>query len=213
MTLTEFLTARYDEAEAAERTRMRQRRDVKQPHTVELGGPDPGWTRFKLERDDWWDSLPDAEYNKRYMESVPDPAVLADIAAKRAILADYQAEVAKHAEYWERQRARPTSELHADRAHPDYEYRTTEGQRKHWDDADVPPIDNDKLEPEPGWERNVEEGDNGWQRFDYTEESYWRRLLPEEQRRGPFVPPIPRHIKHLASPYADHPDYQEAWRP
>lgn len=60
------------------------------------------------------------------------------------------------------------SELHRMRRHPGYEYDTTEGQRKNWDDADEPPEGE-------GWERNVDAGRNGWDRFDYTEESYWRR--------------------------------------
>jgi len=60
------------------------------------------------------------------------------------------------------------AELHARRAHPAYEYATTEGQRKAWDDADTPPEGE-------GWERNTDAGRNGWDRFDYTEESYWRR--------------------------------------
>lgn len=62
--------------------------------------------------------------------------------------------------------------LHAERRHPAWEYATTEGQRKAWDDADTPPEGE-------GWERNVDAGRNGWDRFDYTEESYWRRRRPE----------------------------------
>ena len=67
--------------------------------------------------------------------------------------------------------AETDQELHAARRHPLWEYATTEGQRKSWDDADTPP-DGD------GWERNTDAGRNGWDRFDYTEESYWRRLRP-----------------------------------
>lgn len=63
---------------------------------------------------------------------------------------------------------RTESELHRDFAHPDYEYRITEGQRKNWDDADTPPKG-------VGWELNIDAGRNGWERFDFTEESYWRR--------------------------------------
>jgi len=61
--------------------------------------------------------------------------------------------------------------LHADLAHPDWEYETTEGQRKAFVDQDVPPEGD-------GWERNVDHGRGGWNRFDYTEEAYWRRLRP-----------------------------------
>lgn len=66
------------------------------------------------------------------------------------------------------------SELHARRAHPDFEYATTEGPRKQWDDVDVPPC-NEEGDPDPSWERNVDAGRDGWERWDYTEESYWRR--------------------------------------
>lgn len=65
-------------------------------------------------------------------------------------------------------RRRPDEELHAAFAHPDWEYDTTEGQRKAWDNVDVPP-------PGDGWIRNIHAGRDGWERFDYTEESYWMR--------------------------------------
>ena len=49
-----------------------------------------------------------------------------------------------------------------------YEYQTTEGQRKCWDgEPDL---------SEEGWEEWAE-----WERFEYTEERYWRRPLNEEQ--------------------------------
>lgn len=69
-----------------------------------------------------------------------------------------------------------TARLHAERRHPGWEYRTTEGPRKQWDDVDRPPLGDDG-EPESGWERNVDAGmpGEGWERFDYTEEPYWRR--------------------------------------
>lgn len=60
---------------------------------------------------------------------------------------------------------------HANCNVPGWEYATTEGQRKNWDDVDTPPSGD-------GWERNTELGRNGWERFDYTEESYWRRPKP-----------------------------------
>jgi hypothetical protein len=66
------------------------------------------------------------------------------------------------------------AELHARRAHPDFEYRTTTGPRKQWDEQNTPPVDADGN-PDPTWERNVDAGRDGWERFDYTEESYWRR--------------------------------------
>lgn len=70
--------------------------------------------------------------------------------------------------------ARLASELHARLAHPDYEYMHTEGQRKTlWDD--VPKVDEGEIP----WERNVDYH-QGFERFDYHEESYWRRLKPVE---------------------------------
>lgn len=65
------------------------------------------------------------------------------------------------------------AELHARCAHPDFEYRTTEGARKQFD-ASVPPAD-DNGDPDPTWEVNTDAGRDGWERFDYTEEAYWRR--------------------------------------
>jgi len=60
--------------------------------------------------------------------------------------------------------------LHERRLHPDFEYKTTSGQRKAWDDADTPPPGDD-------WQRNLHAGHKGegWERFDYHEESYWMR--------------------------------------
>lgn len=102
-----------------------------------------------------------------------------------------------------------TARLHARCAHPAYEYATTEGQRKQWDDADMPPLDEDGK-PEPGWERNTDAGIQGWERFDYTEESYWRRLRPG----GPRPVHISRALKILAQPFAGHPDHKgEEWAP
>lgn len=66
------------------------------------------------------------------------------------------------------------AELHERRAHPDWEYHTTEGPRKQWDDVDRPPSD-ENGDPDPSWERNLDAGRDGWERWDYTEESYWRR--------------------------------------
>ncbi|MER6534705.1 DUF6221 family protein [Streptomyces sp900105755] len=103
------------------------------------------------------------------------------------------------------------AQLHASFAHPGYEYRTTDGPRKQWDDIDRPPCDWDG-EPEPGWERNIDAGraGMGWDRFDYTEESYWRRLRPG----GPRKPHIPRGLRIMAKPFAGHPDHKgEEWAP
>jgi len=75
------------------------------------------------------------------------------------------------------------AELHARRAHPGFEYATTNGPRKQWDTIDEPPYGDDG-EPDPTWERNVDAGrpGQGWDRFDYTEVSYWRRRKPVPER-------------------------------
>ncbi|MFE2912848.1 hypothetical protein [Kitasatospora indigofera] len=65
-------------------------------------------------------------------------------------------------------------QLHARRAHPGWEYATTEGQRKAWDHADMTPEGG-------GWERNTAAGRDGWDRLDYTEESYWRRIIADKR--------------------------------
>jgi hypothetical protein len=102
------------------------------------------------------------------------------------------------------------NDLHARRAHPAYEYATTSGPRKQWDDADVPPLD-DNGDPQPGWEPNTHAGcEDGWERFDYTEESFWRRLRTD----GPRPAHIPRALRILARPFAGHVDHQgEKWAP
>ncbi|MGW7726184.1 hypothetical protein ACWGJ6_22980 [Streptomyces canus] len=76
-----------------------------------------------------------------------------------------------------------TAELHARRSHPAFEYATTTGPRKQWDDLDRPPA-GESASPDCTWERNVDAGrpGQGWDRFDYTEESYWRRLKPVPER-------------------------------
>lgn len=62
--------------------------------------------------------------------------------------------------------------LHECGQHPDFEYLTMKGPRKVFDDN--PP-------PGDGWERNIEEGRDGWERFDYHEEGYWRRRKPRTE--------------------------------
>lgn len=58
--------------------------------------------------------------------------------------------------------------LHKGQRHPDYEYDSTDGPRKAWYESDRPPEGG-------GWIRNTHKADNGWERFDYHEESYWMR--------------------------------------
>lgn len=57
--------------------------------------------------------------------------------------------------------------LHTRETHPDFEYATTKGPRKAFDEH--------KPEGE-GWVRNTYMGREGWERFDYHEEAYWMRL-------------------------------------
>lgn len=73
--------------------------------------------------------------------------------------------------------ARLTDALHAARAHPDFEYCTTECGRKAYVDPG--------LEAE-GWEENIYGGDlhSSWERFDYTEDHYWRRRKPATSKPG-----------------------------
>jgi len=143
-----------------------------------------------------WVTLRDTRWETdNYGRNVLTPsAVLAECAAKRAILSG---------SHWE-PRPRPTdTELHFRSSHPAYEYRTTEGQRKAWDDADEPPEGE-------GWERNTAAGRDGWERFDFHEESYWRRLKPEAERKE-WKQWIPNELRAIAAVYADHPDYREDW--
>ncbi len=82
-------------------------------------------------------------------------------------------------------------ELHDRRAHPAYEYAMTEGQRKAWDDVDTPPRDPETGKPEAGWELNITSSDDeAFERFDYHEERYWRRLRPD----GPRERTIPQDV-------------------
>jgi hypothetical protein len=68
---------------------------------------------------------------------------------------------------------RLTLALHKHRAHPDFEYCTTDNARK-----------GETRRPEgEGWEENIcERNEDGtlnqhswWERFDYHEDNYWRR--------------------------------------
>lgn len=195
MTITEFLLARLADDEQRARDAICQ-----------CGGPvctpDLGFYRE--------DEL-NARLNDNYDEENPQPAaatphilawsparVLAECQAKRAII--------QNESWWDEHQQElagmTDDELHDRRQHPAYEYATTEGQRKAWDDEDVPPEGE-------GWERNrTASNPQAWERFDYTEEAYWRRLRPE----GPRKPPPPTlALRALAAVYKDHPDFDPAW--
>lgn len=67
---------------------------------------------------------------------------------------------------------RLTDVLHERCIHPDYEYATTKTARK----------SGDSRKPEgDGWEPNVYGNDphSAWERFEFHEEEYWRRLKPK----------------------------------
>lgn len=83
----------------------------------------------------------------------------------------------------ENQQAVDTARLHAERRHPDYEYATTHGPRKQWDESDRPPA-GENSDPDHTWSPNVDAGrpGMGWDRFEYHEEAYWRR---PKTRSGP----------------------------
>jgi hypothetical protein len=113
--------------------------------------------------------LHDTDNPKGVLVGVVDSADLAAVVCEA---------VNAHLEQQERQaaydleRASLTdAQLHAQSDHPEWEYETTQGQRKAWDYSNEPPEGD-------GWERNVDAGHpgEGWERFDYHEESYWRRL-------------------------------------
>ncbi|KOU17044.1 hypothetical protein [Streptomyces sp. WM6349] len=90
--------------------------------------------------------------------------------------------------------------LHARQAHPGWEYATTEGPRKQWDYSDEPPSDDNGV-PDPTWQRNIDAGypGEGWERFDYTEESYWRRPLAEAAEPVVDEEPAAGYCPHCGS--------------
>ncbi len=179
MTITEFLEARIAEDEAQAHAASVSMHGDKHDDQVDWGNYVLGGERDSTEAQD--------EFIVNWW---PD-RVLAECFSKRAIIKEAP----------ESGKAPKTdAELHEASSHPSYEYATTEGQRKAWYDADTPPEGD-------GWERNVDAGRNGWDRFDFTEESYWRRLRQE----GPRKPSAPRILRLLAAIYADHPDYREEW--
>lgn len=57
--------------------------------------------------------------------------------------------------------------------HELWEYETTSGPRKSWYYADVPPEGD-------GWIRDTTKGRDGWERFDFHEESYWKRRVERD---------------------------------
>jgi hypothetical protein len=80
-------------------------------------------------------------------------------------------------------------ERHQRHAHPNFEYRTTEGQRKAWPYVDDPPEGD-------GWELNQTSVDPAaFARFEYTEERYWRRRLPGDPR---VWTPSPKYVRQAA---------------
>lgn len=152
---------------------------------------DEGWYRVAQA------AIADPDFVVRYGVAYPhiarwDPArVLAECEAKRRIIELHTSPPDTRTE----------AEMHRARAHPAWEYDTTTGPRKAWGNPDVPPDSS-------GWVPNVDAGRDGWERFDYHEESYWRR---------PRVEPLPRResltLRLLAQPYAGHPDYRPEWKP
>lgn len=107
-----------------------------------------------------------------------------DLGSEEAARAEYE----RHAR--ECHHATPTeAQLHRRFACPGWEYATTEGPRKQWDDADQPPY-NANGEPDPTWERNTDAGRDGWERLDYTEESYWRRRVAGPATQVSDAPPV-----------------------
>lgn len=99
-----------------------------------------------------------------------DVSLPPDVADERMLLAlaDHHALVHGREESAGGQLARLEGWLHGRQMHPDWEYTSTTGPVKAWDSPDEPPDG-------AGWVRNTDVGRVGWVRFDYHEESYWRR--------------------------------------
>ncbi|MCX4232028.1 DUF6221 family protein [Streptomyces ortus] len=195
--IADFLRARYAEARTKAEGWRRQIPSVFDGRDVEIVH-ESGNSTLLVDGHPY----PADKYYEVATVPAPDPDVIADLDAKLALVdeLDYEPPAAE---------SEADPELHARRAHPAWEYATTEGPRKQWDDVDVPPHD-DYGNLEPGWERNTDAGREGWERFDYTEESYWRRPRPG----GPRPTHIPRALKILAQPFAGHPDHKgEEWAP
>ncbi|MFF6903495.1 DUF6221 family protein [Streptomyces hydrogenans] len=138
-----------------------------------------------------------AELAQHIARHDPD-RVLAEVSFKRSLLEVYRPRPIE-----------PDAALHAQRAHPGWEYATTRGRRKYWDDVNVPPVGEDG-EPDSSWVRNVDAGRDGWERFEHTEESYWRRPLPTGRAQGAE---LPRGLRLLAALYASQLGYKEEWKP
>lgn len=85
--------------------------------------------------------------------------------------------------------------LHALFGHPGYEYRVTKGPRKAWHNADQPPEGE-------GWEPNTDAGRNGWERFEYHEEAYWRRPKADGAAAGSEQRPAECDYHHAITPQA-----------
>ncbi|MER6492690.1 hypothetical protein [Streptomyces griseorubiginosus] len=193
--IADFLRARYTEARERETSTWAVRRHLpfEWTHVYE-------WNEEYYEVGDFKQRMSVEDFQTAYGEAAPDAAVLADLDAKLALVDELDAPDGP---------VLAEAQLHARFAHPAWEYGVTEGPRKQWDDIDVPPCD-DNGNPEPGWERNVDAGRNGWERWDYTEESYWRRLRPN----GARPQHIPRGLRILAQPFSGHPDHKgEEWGP
>jgi hypothetical protein len=77
--------------------------------------------------------------------------------------------------------SRLTFALHLAKAHPDFEYITTQSQRK--GDGNYPPeMDGGAWQPNPIVFANMTKGQEryrAWQRFEFYEEEYWRRVKTE----------------------------------
>lgn len=193
MEIVDFLRARYNEARRAEESKRRILPSVFDGHNVEWVADHEG-QRLLVDGHPY----PIEKYQKIATEAAPDQFMLDDLDAKLAIVDEFAPEPTE---------SETDAQMHARFAHPAYEYRTTEGPRKQWDNAEVPPAD-DNGDPDPTWERNTDAGRNGWERWDYTEESYWRRLLPEGRHQEQHLPYV---LLLLARPYRSHPDFNPAW--
>jgi hypothetical protein len=109
---------------------------------------------------------------KEWVEMIPAPLPAESADLLKAQMIDPPLEEVR------REVERLTDELHRMRLHPDYEYVTTECGRKAATDL-IYPQNRDLGE---GWEENIIGGEphSSWERFEYTEEYYWRRRKQPE---------------------------------
>lgn len=181
MNITDFLDARIAEDERAARDAIESNDRAR---AIYRAGPVGATGDHNLE----------VNYDRDSVE-ISTVRILAECKAKRAIIAEHTP--TDHS-------AKTDNELHALFSHPDYEYLTVETGRKSGENDDPP---DSSWEPNPIIYMGADYPPRNWCRFDYTEETYYRR-----RRTTPRpAPSPPLALRILAAVYANHPDYDPAW--